>query len=99
MILAGGKLAIEISAYFIKNGRWRANQFLAGSSFFLFAYHFPVVGISSKLLWTMFKPKYDIAVLGLYFLSVTITVIIGVTLYWGIKKMSPGFATLITGGR
>lgn len=99
MILAGCSLMIQVSAYFIRSGLWKSNLFLAGSSFFLFAYHSPVVGFLKKSLLSLFDPDRDLTVLGIYFLCVALTVLIGLGLYWGLKTTLPKFTSLITGGR
>lgn len=90
---------VEVSAFCIKKKYCRPNLFLAGSSFFLFAYHSAAVGFLKKLLWKLFNPGCDIAVLGVYFICVALTVVVGLVLYWGLKKTLPKFSALITGGR
>ena len=99
LILVGCALMIQVTAYYIMRGLWKPNLFLAGSSFFLFAYHSPVVVFLKKSLWNLFNPSCDLAVLGIYFLCVALTVAIGLGLYWGLKKTLPKFTAVITGGR
>ena len=99
LCLAGCALIVQTSGYYINNGKWHPKPFLAKSSFFLFAYHSPVVGFIKKALWKVCEPDCDMAVFGVYFLSVALTVLIGLCLYWGLNKVLPRFTAVITGGR
>lgn len=98
-LLAGCVLAIQTAAYLIRNGRCKENYFLAGSSFFLFAYHGVAITYIEKILWKVATPAGDMAVLLFYFTSVVVTVAIGLSAYWLCRKFAPSFTALITGGR
>lgn len=98
-LLFGCILIIQTTAYFIEKGTWRPNSFLAGSSFFIFAYHGPAITFIERTLWKLFTPESDISVTLFYIISIIFTVGLGLLLYWAIRKISPSFAGFITGGR
>ncbi|WP_312339781.1 acyltransferase family protein [Sphingobacterium sp.] len=98
-VLVGLISAVAVAGCFIEKGRWRPNYFLAGASFFIFAYHrLPLVFII-KFLFAQFRPQSDAALLILYFLCPAIVIALGLLFYWVIKKLSPGFTAIICGGR
>ena len=67
-------------------------------SFFLYAFHEPVLTIVRKGLFYITGPSEIISIAN-YFLSPTITIIISIVLAGLIKRNIPGFYSLITGGR
>lgn len=99
LIVLGTLLIPSFVAYFIRTDKWKINKFLAGSSFFLFAYHFIILGVLKRFLWDAVSPKGDIGVIGLYILVCSVVVILGILFYWWLKKAMPGVAFFITGGR
>ena len=99
LIVLGTLLTPSFVAYFIRTGKWKINKFLAGSSFFLFAYHFMILGVLKRLLWDAVNPKGDMGVIGLYILVSSAVVLCGILFYWWLKKHCRCVAMVITGGR
>jgi surface polysaccharide O-acyltransferase-like enzyme len=76
------------------------NQFLAASSFFIFAIHEPLILNSiRKVLYATFNPQSDLVITMLYFLLVIIVVFIALGLYYILKRFMSRFTAIITGGR
>lgn len=98
-ILLGIISVITISAYFISKGRWKANSFLANSTFFLYAYHATPLGVIIKLSLMYIKPYTEFSLLIIYFGSTIIITLIGLMIYYLIKTHLPRFTAFITGGR
>lgn len=98
-ILIGMAFAISLCAYFIKNEKWKASSFLAGSSFFIYAYHALPLSFVIKLVFKIFHPHSDVALIGAYVLCPTIIILIGLGVYGILKHFLPRFTAVITGGR
>lgn len=98
-ILIGILLAISLSSYFIEKGQWKSNEFLTKSSFFIYAYHglFPLLIIKS--LFHILQPQSDCSLLIIYFICPLIIIMVGVFLYYMLKKYLPYTTAIITGGR
>lgn len=98
-ILAGMCFFVSLCAHFIERGTWKTSAFLAGSSFFMFAYHDMPLRFVIKALCKLVQPQSDIALMALYVACPAITVSVGLCLYWLLKRYLPGFTSVITGGR
>lgn len=98
-ILVGIILAVSLSAHFIESGKWRPNTFLSDSSFFVYAYHAMPLTYVSKLLFKVVQPHTNGTLLMLYVLCPTIIILIGLMLYYLMKKYLPLLTSVITGGR
>lgn len=82
-------------------GRIGTNIFswLAGSSFFIYAFHeMPLVFIK-KIAFRFIAPQTDIALTCLYFLCPLLIIVIGIILYYFLNHYFPRFTKIITGGR
>lgn len=98
-IVIGLVSAVTLSAHCIRKGVWRANAFLSGSSFFIYAYHAIILAFLIKFCFKFFPPHSDAAILGLYALCPALIVGGGLLVYYLLKKYLPGFTGVITGGR
>lgn len=98
-ILAGIVVAVTVSAYCITARRYKPNEFLSESSFFIYAYHATVLGLLSKLVVKTVVPASDMEMLAIYFISPAVTILIGLGIYSCLKRFFPKFTSLITGGR
>ncbi|MBR5593423.1 MAG: acyltransferase [Bacteroidaceae bacterium] len=98
-ILLGIVFAIAVSAVYIAKGKWKVNTFLAESSFFIFAYHIIAIPIIRRVLLFIIPCTTDLRATILYFLLAAIAIIIGLILYYFLKKWFPKTTALITGGR
>lgn len=98
-ILAGMAFAFGLCAKFLSDGRWKASRFLADSSFFVYAYHAMPLAFIVKVCFKLLHPQTDGALLFLYLFCPAVTVIVGLGIYYGLKKYLPRFTAVITGGR
>ncbi len=98
-IIAGMIVAITLSSHFIKTGKWKVNEFLSESSFFIYAYHALVIGFVAKMMVIMGVPATSMGLLAAYLIAPTITILIGLGIYSLLKRWCPGFTGIITGGR
>lgn len=98
-ILVGIVLVIALSARFIEEGKWRVNSFLSDSSFFIYAYHAMPLVLCIKVLLKLLQPRIDGMVLGLYLLCPAVIILIGLALYYLLKKYFPKITSVITGSR
>lgn len=98
-ILLGIAFAIAVSAVYIAKGKWKVNTFLTESSFFIYAYHIIALPIIRRVLLFIIPCTTDLRATILYFLWAATAIIIGLILYYFLKKWFPKTAALITGGR
>lgn len=97
---AGIIFVFNLTAYLLKNNKVKTNKFLSASSFFVFAIHQPFLMISlKKISYKIINTQTDFVYTILYFLNVIIVVIIALGLYSVLKKITPKFTGIITGGR
>lgn len=101
-ILMGVIFAINFVVLLLNKGiiNMKLSQILASTSFFIYAFHEPVLlSYLRKLLYVIFKPTTNSMLIFLYFFSVIIVVILCCSILFLIRKMFPRFTSLITGGR
>ncbi|MDR1004717.1 MAG: acyltransferase [Prevotellaceae bacterium] len=98
-IVVGLVAIVSWTAYGIKKNHLSVNAFLAGSSFFVYAYHgMPVTLI--VLYWVkLLSPISEWMMLVGYFLIPFFIVGIGVCVYALSRKYFPALTALVTGGR
>lgn len=98
-IVLGMAFTVSITAKFISNGKWHTNKFLSESSFFIFAYHMLVLMILPKAIPLNLLFKTDLMYSIMYiFWAITIT-LLGLILYYYLRKWFPKLTAIITGGR
>lgn len=98
-ILFGVISILNLSAYLIEKQILKENIFLSEASFFIFAMHEPLLTFLRKGLFILLKPKIEITVLGIYFISPLIIITIGLFSFYILKRLLPKFTKVITGGR
>lgn len=98
-IIVGIISAITLTGYYINIGKWHVNSFLSESSFFIYAYHATVLALIVKIGVKFLSHASSGGLLIIYVLSVFLTIIIGVTIYYCIKRFWPNFTNFITGKR
>ena len=96
-VLIGMAFTISATAKLISKDNCRMNKFLTESSFFIFAYHMLALNIIESIVSVSFC--FDILCTILYFAKATFILLIGLVLYYILKKYLPVFTSLITGGR
>lgn len=98
-ILVGMGFAVSLCARFIGSGSWKASSFLAGSSFFIYAYHALPLTFVIKVFFKLFHPHSDVALIGAYLFCPIVIILIGLAVYGVLKHVFPRFTAVITGGR
>lgn len=100
MVIVVGLVAIvSWTTYGITKNRLHVSLFLAGSSFFVYAYHGMPVALVVKCWIKLLSPINEWMMLIGYFLVPFFIVGIGVSIYAFLHKYFPTFTALITGGR
>jgi surface polysaccharide O-acyltransferase-like enzyme len=72
---------------------------LGATSFFVYAFHEPLLTIIKKLVYVIFTPSSSTSVSFFYFIDPTITILLCVILYFIGKKITPSFMRVVCGGR
>lgn len=99
-IISGVPTFLWLTGFLVDNPSWRRLfVWLAGSSFFVYAAHEPVLTILRKLVYHAMPPHGDFMVV-FWFFTLPVVVITGlIVAFSGLRKVAPRFASLITGGR
>lgn len=98
-IMAGLMTVISWTAYGIEKNCLRVSTFLAGSSFWVYAYHGMPIAFVTKYWVKLWQPASELTMLTGYFLIPLFIVGIGIALYGAFRRWLPAFTGLITGGR
>lgn len=98
-IIFGLIAAISWTAYGFTNNRLHTSNLLAGSSFFVYAYHGMALTLIVKCYNRLIPTTNEFMILVGYFLLPTIIVVLGVGIYALMRKYLPTFTSIITGGR
>ena len=98
-ILLGVAFAISLTAKFIEKDKWKEQRFLTESSFFIFAYHVIALPIILRLLLFVVPCTTDVRATILYFTWAILVIVLGLILYYFLKKWLPRTTAFITGGR
>lgn len=99
-IIIGMIAIISWTAFGLKNNKIKPNEFLAASSFFVYAYHNMPIGLLNKVYIKYTAPYISewTMVIGYIFIPFIIA-FLGVGIYSVLHKYMPSFCALITGGR
>jgi fucose 4-O-acetylase-like acetyltransferase len=98
--LVGVIFWLNVGVSFIRTTAVTPNKFLSAASFFIFAVHAPWLLTPIRnfsFLWL--NPTSDAALVALYFAVVITIVLIGLGLYYVLRRFLPSFTNIITGGR
>lgn len=100
-IIFGVIAVVNLVAWLLENNKIKVNATLAGSSFFIFALHYLIIGDIGKFAFTMLHipENSPLAMLALYFLVPIIVTAICLGLYVALKRIAPKLCAVLTGGR
>lgn len=98
-ILVGMVFAIAATAALLRRRSRPLPALLPQSSFFLFAYHWLPLALFQKLSVKLFQPTSDLATVTIYLGTTTATVLLGLGLYYLLRRRFPFLLPLFTGGR
>lgn len=90
---------VGLSSYFVRKGIWKSNNGLLSYSFLIYAYHGVFSERALRFFFLILNPKSEMSFMFIYFTTALILVLGGVVLYNVLIKISPRFASLITGRR
>lgn len=98
-IVVGLIAVVSWTAYGIAKNRLPVSAFLAGSSFFVYAYHGMIIALVIKCWMKLLSPISEWMMLVSYFLIPILIVAIGVGIYALLRRYFPSLTALVTGGR
>lgn len=98
-IILGMITVLAWTAYGIEKQQLRCNEFLAGSSFFVYAYHGVTIDFFIRQWLDKVYPSTEFTMILGYILIPFGVVALGVVAYAILHRLFPRFAGLITGGR
>ena len=90
---------INTVSYLLIKNKVKPNFFLSKASFWVFAFHEPLMTIVKKTTFLIVKPQNDILLTILYFAIVVAVIFLSLILYCCFQRVIPTFLRIITGGR
>lgn len=98
--VTGLVFVMSLTTMMVRSGTWYVNMTLANGSFFIFSYHYMVLGSIVKLLGTGIIPPFnDYLALFIYLFSVALVVGLGLLFYWLMRTRLPFITYILMGGR
>lgn len=98
-IIVGLITIVTWTAHGIQKGKLKCSALLAGSSFFIYAYHGMPIAFLSKFWIKLMQPATEATMILGYLLIPFLIVGLGIGIYAIILKVFPRFTAFITGGR
>lgn len=98
-IIFGLAFIIAITGKKISSNKWQTNKFLTDASFFVFAYHAIALPIIRRVIEMFVSLDNDAVLTVTYFLWAIIAILIGLGLYYMLRRISPRITSILTGGR
>lgn len=92
-------IIFNLSSHLVEKFKWKINETIAESSFFIYAYHGIFLTFLIKVVFKLLDPNKEIELLVLYFMLPASISVIGFVAYRFFKKAFPKFCSLATGGR
>lgn len=98
-IITGLFAALFLSRFLVKDRVKPAFLWLGSASFFIFAFHQPLLGTQLEKVISMRMPANDLEMLAYYFSAPVIVTGIGLLVFKLLSTGAPRFTDVITGGR
>ncbi len=98
-VVIGMGFVVSLVAKFVENEKWKENKFLTAGSFFLYLHHAILLPLYKNILFAIIPPTSDLRMTVLYFLWAILTIIIGLGLYYILKRLIPKTTSFLMGGR
>ena len=103
-ILLGVPLFVNFFSFVVVHRKWHIHALLTEATFFVYAAHTPYIAQFEKIIIKLFPLSSNCIIADmestiLYFFYMIFFVTALVLIYWFIKKVSPCFASILTGGR
>lgn len=98
-IICGLISVVSWTAFGVERNKLVCNNFLAGSSFFVYGYHGLFIALLCKIWMKTFQPATDFVMVSGYVIIPIVVVLLGVAIYYLLHKYLPRFTGIITGGR
>lgn len=98
-ILIGMVLVLNLVAYLMENNRIRVNTYLAGTSFFVYAFHGFLVWDLIKVIFVTLRPRSEVFMILIYFIVPVVVIGVCLLVYNLLRKFVPKFLEVIIGGR
>jgi surface polysaccharide O-acyltransferase-like enzyme len=98
-VLAGMVAALYFTSNLILKGKMKENSFLTEANFFVYVLHYLIINKFMKMLVMFLHPSSPASVLALYFGVPIIVILLCLGVFAIMKKYTPSFLQVITGGR
>lgn len=96
-IFIGLLFAYNFASWLLRGKRCHPNPFLASASFFIYVSHWIVYGRVFSLIIFFSHPTSDIEILIVYIATVLLTLGILLSVFWLLRRYTPGLLKIITG--
>lgn len=99
LVFVGVFFVVALIIWLVERNKIRNVVFLTSGSFFLYVIHDPMIRFIRKATLLFVNHASEFQMIAIYFLSVTIDILIAYVLFWCLQKYLPGILKWITGGR
>lgn len=96
-IVVGLVFAYNLATWLLRRRICKVNPFLASSSFFIYVSHTLICLKILKLLVLKVQPQSDEALLGIYVLTVCVTLALLLSVFYLLRRFAPALLKLLTG--
>jgi len=98
-ILVGLLFAYNAASRLLRHDVCKPSAFLAASSFFIYAAHYPLCDRLCRILLVLFRPESDIALLAVYTLTTLLLTALLLSAFYLMKRCSPRLLKIVAGRR
>lgn len=96
-VFAGLFFAYNVSAWLLRHNICKASPFLAASSFFIYVSHILICGNMVRVCFVLFQPESDLSMLSMFLLSILLTVLLLLSVFYLLRRYLPSFLKVVAG--
>lgn len=98
-IIAGCTCMITLTAWGLQKGMWHIKDWLAGCSFFIFAFHGMPLALIIKVCIKFIPIHHEAIAIAIYLGSTILVIVLAIMLYLFMRRYLPRLLAILTGGR
>lgn len=96
-VFVGLFFAYNIAAWLLRKNICKVNSFLASASFFIYVSHILICGRLIKVMFLLIKPDGNLSIFMVYLLSLLVTVVFLLLVFYLLRRYTPSFLKVIAG--
>lgn len=96
-VFVGLFFAYNMAAWLLRKNICKVNSFLASASFFIYVSHILICGRLLKVMFLLIKPDGNFSIFMVYLLSLLVTVVFLLLVFYLLRRYTPSFLKVIAG--